>query len=152
MFIHDVCKALEEAGIPYAVVGGYAVALHGAIRGTVDVDIVIHWSLENLQKVEQALHALHLVSLLPIDSASVFHFRDEYIKNRHMVAWNFYDPKNPVNRVDVVINYDLTGKKVKTVKSSSGTIKILSSKDLIEMKKQSGRPQDIEDAKALEGL
>ena len=50
MFIHEICAALEHAEVSYAVVGGYAVALHGAVRGTVDVDVVIQWSLQNLQK------------------------------------------------------------------------------------------------------
>ena len=41
MFIHEVCAVLAKAKVPYAIVGGYAVALHGVMRGTVDVDVVI---------------------------------------------------------------------------------------------------------------
>lgn len=149
MFIHDVCNALRKAKIPYAIVGGYAVALHGAIRGTIDVDIAINWSLKNLQKTEEALKEMGLISLHPINSDSVFHFRDEYIQNRHMIAWNFYDPSNPVNQIDIIINYDLTGSHVKMIHTPLGEINILSRKDLIEMKKASGRPQDLEDIKAL---
>ena len=55
MFIHDVCTALDKAKIPYAIVGGYAVALHGAIRGTIDVDIAIHWTLKNLRKCGKSI-------------------------------------------------------------------------------------------------
>ena len=152
MFIFDVCSALDKAGVPYAIVGGYAVALHGAVRGTVDVDIAIHWSLKNLQNVENALKKMGLISLIPIDSNNLFYFRDEYIKNRNLVAWNFYDPSNPVKQVDILINYDLKNKHTKTINTSSGKIRILSLSDLIEMKKASGRPQDLEDVKALETL
>ncbi|HMN26447.1 MAG TPA: hypothetical protein PKE38_18210, partial [Ignavibacteriaceae bacterium] len=144
MFIHDVCNALEKAKIPYAIVGGYAVALHGALRGTIDIDIVINWTLENLRKVEIGLNQLGLISQLPINSDNIFYFRDEYIKNRNLIAWSFYDPKNPTHQVDIIINYDLTTGHTKTIKTHSIDLKILSIKDLIKMKKSSGRPQDLE--------
>lgn len=152
MFIHDVCISLEKANIPYAIVGGYAVALHGAIRGTIDIDIVIHWTLKNLENVEKAFNELGLVSLIPIDSKSLFHFRDEYIQNRNLIAWNFYDPNNPVNQIDIIINYDLKNAHTKTINTSSGKLRVLSLNDLIAMKRASGRPQDLEDIKALESL
>lgn len=152
MFIHTICNALKKADVPYAIVGGYAVSLHGAVRGTTDVDLAIRWSLENLQKFEKAFREIGLVSRLPINSESVYHFRDEYIQNRNLVAWNFYDPTNPLNQVDLVVTYDLKGARTTTIKTPSGEIKILSVKDLIDMKKKSGRPQDLEDVKALESL
>lgn len=152
MFIHDVCKAFDSAKISYAIVGGYAVALHGAIRGTVDVDIAIHWTLKNLEETEKALMKLGLISLIPINSNNLFHFREEYLNQKNLIAWNFYDPNNPANQVDIIINYDLKGASTKTFSTSAGKIRVLSRKDLIAMKKASTRPQDIEDVKALESL
>jgi hypothetical protein len=153
MFIHDICSALEKAEVPYAIVGGYAVALHGAIRGTVDVDVAIQWSLKNLQNAESAFKQLGLVSLIPIAAETLFHFREEYIQNRNLIAWNFYDPSNPLHQVDIIINYDLKSvRNTKPITTPLGTIRILSLNDLIEMKKASGRPQDLEDVKALNNL
>ena len=105
-----------------------------------------------LVATELALHELGLVSRLPITATNVFQFRDEYIENRNLIGWNFYNPDNPSEQVDVVINYDLRGKKLVTVDTLAGQIKILGLTDLIEMKRASGRPQDIEDVKALEML
>lgn len=152
MFIHDLCKALEKAKIPYAIVGGYAVALHGVVRGTIDIDIVIDWSLKNLEKVEETLKEMGLISLIPVNSNNLFHFREEYIKNRHLISWNFYNPQNPANQVDIIINYDLKNAHAKTIATEGGKIKVLSKNDLITMKKASGRPQDLEDIIALENL
>ena|ERR1700722_10349378 len=153
MFIHDVCSALDKAEVPYAIVGGYAVALHGAMRGTVDVDVVIEWSLKNLQDTENAFKRLRLVSLIPITAETLFHFREEYIQNRNLIAWNFYDPSNPLNQVDIIINYDLKSAcKTQPIKTALGTIQVLSLNDLIKMKQASGRPQDLEDVKALDLL
>jgi len=153
MFIQNVCCALDEANVSYVIVGGYAVALHGVIRGTVDVDIAIQWSLENLQCAEKALRGIGLVSLIPITAETLFQCRDEYIQSRNLIAWNFYDPSNPINQVDIVINYDLKeAHHTKRVKTSLGIIPILALNELIKMKEASGRSQDLADVKALKNL
>ncbi|MFV0339741.1 MAG: DUF6036 family nucleotidyltransferase [Parachlamydiaceae bacterium] len=152
MFLYKVCEALEKAKVPYAIVGGYAVALHGAPRGTVDLDLVITWTLKNLENAEKVLNDLGLVSLLPINSKNLFQFRDEYITNKNLITWNFYNPVNPAQQVDLIVNFDLKNAHVTHIKMHEGKVRVLSLKDLIAMKKASGRLQDIEDVKALENL
>jgi hypothetical protein len=153
MFIHKVCSALKKAKVPFAVVGGYAVALHGAVRGTIDVDIVIRWSLKHLQDVESTFKKLGLVSRIPVNAENVFNFREEYIQNRNLIAWNFYNPSNPLNQIDIVINYDLKNlKHIQKIPSADTVIPVLSVIELIKMKKAAGRPQDIEDIEALTAL
>lgn len=152
MFIIKMCRALEDAKVPYAIVGGYAVALHGVVRGTVDIDLVIKWSLKNLKKTEETFKKLGLRSALPISAESIFHNLEEYIEKRNLLAWNFYNPSNYAEQVDLIIAYDLKKATTKVVHTASGDVRILSRKDLIEMKRRSGRPQDLEDIRALEGL
>ena len=151
-FLERVCSTLNAAKVRYAVVGGYAVALHGAVRGTVDIDIVLRWSRKDLQKVETALNKIKLVSKLPLTHEDVFLYRDEYIKNRNLIAWNFYNPGDMTEQLDVIINFDAKGKKVLNKMINNVTVPVLNVHDLIEMKKKSGRKQDKEDAKALEAL
>jgi hypothetical protein len=151
-FLNRVCSALTENNVRYALVGGYAVALHGAVRGTVDVDIALAWNLKSLQAAERALNGISLVSRLPVTAADVFQFRDEYINNRNLIGWNFYNPDNLAEQVDIIINYDLKGRKRVTIDTVAGAVPILCHRDLIEMKKASGRPQDLEDVRALEKL
>lgn len=148
MFIYKVVEAFEKADIGYAIVGGYAVSLHGALRGTVDIDFAIKWNLNNLKKVENSLKNLGLISLIPVSADQIFAFREEYVQNRNMIAWNFYNPSNPSEQVDILINYDL--KNSKTVQI--GKLQVLSKADLIKMKKSSDRIQDREDIKSLESL
>jgi len=152
MFIQKVIEALDQASVQYALVGGYAVALHGAIRGTVDVDIAIAMNKTSLTQCEQALESIGLKSRLPITAHDVFTFRKEYIENRNLIAWSFVNPANPMQVVDILITED--AKKIKCVtKSAFGiSVKVASIPDLILMKKKAGRPQDIEDIKALEKL
>ena len=152
IFINRVCKALAQQNVRYAIVGGYAVALHGAVRGTMDVDIAINWDLSTLRQTEKALKEIGLVSRLPVSADDVFQFRDEYITNRNLVAWNFYKPEDASQLVDIIITYDLKDKGRQRLHPAAGPIHVLQLNELIRMKRKSGRPQDIEDADALEKL
>src|SRR6266436_2497322 len=69
MFLLRVAKALDQARVPYALVGGYAVALHGAVRGTVDVDLAIRLRVRDFQKTERALIGMGLRPRLPVAAA-----------------------------------------------------------------------------------
>lgn len=151
-FVEKVCRALTDHGVRYALVGGYAVALHGAVRGTVDIDIVVDWNLESLQGAEQALRDLGLVSRLPVGADDLFNFRDEYVNNRNLVGWNFYNPDDISQQVDLVITYDLKGRRRQRVATASGPLFLLTVEDLVNMKRASGRPQDLADVAALEKL
>jgi len=151
-FLNRVCSALDDKGVRYALVGGHAVALHGAVRGTVDVDIALAWNLKALQLAEKALTEIGLVSRLPVDANDVFQFRDEYVNNRNLIGWNFFNPANPGEQVDIVITYDLKGKRIRSIDTSGGSVRLLSRHDLIDMKRASGRPQDLADVEALEKL
>jgi hypothetical protein len=152
MFLYRVADALRRARVPFAVAGGYAVALHGAVRGTVDVDIVIGLKKKDFLAAENALKGLGLVPRLPVTAADVFDFREEYVRKRNLVAWSFYDPKDPTSVLDVLIAHDLTRMSVVRVESEGHVLPVLALSDLIAMKKASGRPQDLEDVRALKEL
>ena len=132
--------------------GGHAVALHGAVRGTLDVDIALTWSRKSLRDAERALQGLGLVSRLPINADEVYAFRDDFIEKRNLVAWNFYNPGDLSEQVDIVLTYDLKGKRIQKIALGETSLNILSLKDLVAMKLESGRPQDVSDAEALKKL
>ena len=152
MIINRLCKSFKERKLPYAIVGGYAVGIYGYKRYTQDLDIVIKWNKKNLINAEQCFIDNGLVSRLPISALDVFEFRDEYINNRNLIAWNFYNPKVLSEQVDLLINYDLARKKTETVATPFTELKVLNLSDLIKMKKESGREKDLIDIKHLEEL
>ena len=151
-FLERVCEALNQSGVRYVVVGGYAVSLHGAIRGTLDIDVALRWTKHDLLKAEDALQKIGLVSRLPVTALDVFNYRDEYIRNRNLIAWNFHNPVDPSELLDIIINFDAKGKRAVYKQLSTTSVPVLNIRDLIDMKKASGRPQDIEDIRALEKL
>jgi hypothetical protein len=150
MFYIKVFEALKD--IQYAVVGGFALTLHGAVRGTVDLDVVIAFKQTEFEKIEAALKSVGLSPRLPVTAQEVFSFREEYIKKRNLIAWSFVNVARPSEIVDVILTHDQS--KMKSVtKTAMGTkIRVASIADLIKMKQAAGRPQDIEDIKMLEAL
>jgi hypothetical protein len=152
LLIEKICSAFAKARIPYAVVGGYAVALHGATRGTIDLDLITEQTLEAYEKIERIFKDLGFLPRLPLVAKEVFQFREEYIKKRNLVAWSFYNKINEAEIVDVIITHDL--RKFRTVKKEfRGTkVVVLALDDLIIMKQDSNRPQDLADIAMLKGL
>ena len=149
MFLLDVCQTLERKRISYALVGGYAVALHGAVRGTIDIDLVVALDFDSLEKVTKALEGLGLQSRLPLNAKEVAEFRQEYIKKRNLIAWSFVNPKNPAQLVDLILTEDIRKIKVVKMEMNGFSLRIIAKPDLIRMKKASGRPQDLADVEML---
>ena len=152
MFLLELTKAFDHNHLDYALVGGLAVALHGAVRGTIDIDLIICLSEEDFIKAESTLNQLGLESKLPASAHQVFHFRKEYIESRNLIAWTFYHPKKPTQVVDIIITSDLKKMKVKQIQCQKQILKVLSIDDLIVMKLKSGRPQDLADVEALKSI
>ncbi len=152
MFLKSLIKALEKHKVRYAVVGGYAVALHGVVRGTVDIDLVIALNRRSFQQADKAMRSLGLLPRLPVEPDEVFSFREEYIQNRNMIAWAFVNPDNPLEMVDILITEDAGDIKTVNKKVYDFSLKLAAIPDLIAIKKKAGRRQDIEDIKALEKL
>jgi hypothetical protein len=151
MFLYRIVEALSAAKVRFAIAGGYAVALHGAVRGTVDIDLIIKLKKKDYIAAESALKTLGLTSRLPVSASDIFEFRQEYMQNRNLIAWSFVNTADPTQVVDILIPYDLSQLKVKNMEVAGHTLPVLSRSDLIAMKKASGRQQDLEDVKALEG-
>ena len=54
----ELCKALNREGARYVLIGGFAVILHGFVRATKDVDLLIDASEANVQAVKRAMATL----------------------------------------------------------------------------------------------
>lgn len=63
----SLCRSLNKANVRYVLIGGFAVILHGYVRGTQDIDLLIDPSDENIQRLKEAL------SFLPDNAISMIH-------------------------------------------------------------------------------
>ena len=53
-----ICRALNDAGARYVLIGGFAVVAHGASRFTKDIDLLVDDAPENIARVKQGLAIL----------------------------------------------------------------------------------------------
>lgn len=54
----DVCRRLTEHDVKYAVIGGWAIYIHGYERATRDIDLLVDDSADNILKLKKALRDL----------------------------------------------------------------------------------------------
>jgi hypothetical protein len=56
--IRRICRALDEAGARYVLIGGFAVILHGGLRTTKDIDLLVDPEPANVERLKRALAVL----------------------------------------------------------------------------------------------
>ncbi len=149
MFLYEITDEFERQKLKYAIVGGYALAIHGIVRATMDVDIVLHLLQSQFELAELALKKLGLTSRLPIRAQDVIKLRKEYIENRNLIAWSFVDFQNPSRQVDILITKELSDLKPVKIKVGNRKINVASLEDLLKMKQEAGRDQDLIDVKNI---
>lgn len=53
-----ICKALNDSGARYIVIGGMALVYHGFHRGTEDIDLLVERTADNISRLKQSLSIL----------------------------------------------------------------------------------------------
>ncbi len=53
-----LCRALRAEGVRYLLIGGFAVILHGFVRTTKDIDLLVDPSDDNVAAIKKALESL----------------------------------------------------------------------------------------------
>jgi hypothetical protein len=152
MFLKKIKDKLSTEGIPFAIVGGYAVAIHGVARGTFDLDLITEISEENFVKMESILGSIGLKSILPISATEIFRNLELYQREKNLIAWNFVNPERQRESLDIILTEDIRNCKIEQAKTDFGSLPVISLEDLIRMKSKTNRAQDIEDVRALRKL
>ncbi len=137
----DLLRALNGAGAEYLIVGGYAVAYHGRIRSTKDVDIFVGTSSENAARVWRALHAF---------GAPLEDLRAEDLT----APDTFFIMGRAPNQIDVITTIDgvpFEAAWKNRIESTYGGVPVsfIGRSDLIANKEAAARPQDLIDVAYL---
>lgn len=153
--IREIFKALADARAEYVVVGGFAVILHGHLRATRDLDLVLGLSPENCRRGLDALASIGLRPRLPVTLADFADpaKREDWVQNRNMMVFQLWDSDNAERSVDVFVRepFDFSSMLAEViVKDLDGVpIPVASIRHLIAMKKLAGRRNDLDDIEAL---
>ena len=142
MRVAQVCAALNSAGAHYLVIGGVACILHGHVRATKDVDILIEKTLDNATRVLEGLGGVGYGFAREWSA-------EEVIRKPITIIGD--DPRVDLFTVAWSVKYDEAIVRSTTVEAEGVTIPLVGLEDLIATKR-TGRPQDTIDLRALEEI
>lgn len=152
----QIFQAFADAGIRYLVVGGVAVNLHGYRRFTGDFDILLALDIENLEKMTALMHRMGYVERLPVELKSLSDANQvqRWIQEKGMTAYTFHSSKRDRLDIDVLAGHSLQFDKYEKQKSLIDVegglrVPVISIDDLVHMKREANRPEDLIDIDAL---
>lgn len=149
-------QALDLGGVRYAVAGGLAVVLHGVPRMTFDVDLLLDWAPDNVQRLVGVLRAEGYRPRVPepVERLLDPEARGSWRRDRGMLAFSLHHPGRPMEEVDLLLgDEELWGAIADTLEVrqlGAVAVPIVGKRALVEMKRRAGRPKDLQDAAELE--
>jgi hypothetical protein len=143
-----IVAALNRSGVAYVIVGGIAVAAHGVVRATRDLDLVPEPSMANAERLATTL--VRLGAEHPIETqltgASLARPISFKVLTRHGEV-------QVLNRMPAIPPYETLRRAAISVEVAPGAAAtICSLAALRAMKLASGRPRDLVDVAELDEL
>lgn len=158
MKVIELLRSLTEAQVQYVLVGGMAVQLHGYMRSTFDIDLVLAMNDANLVKFIGVAKRLGLTPSIPVpidslrDAAQI----DQWHREKGMLAFALREPQIGGGVVDVLVKPEVPFERLKenAVEGELFELKvpIACIDDLLAMKRVANRPKDALDIEALEKI
>ena len=150
-----VFRSLNEHGVRYVLIGGYAAVLHGSPTVTLDADICAARDDENLERLAQALRAVHARLRTATDPEGIPLLLDGPFLSK-MTMMNFvtdggaFDlsftpaafPSGYETFAEDAVSYDIDGL----------IVPVASLENIIASKRAAGRPKDLAVLPILEAL
>jgi hypothetical protein len=145
----ELLRILREHEVDFLVIGGFAVAAHGYVRATKDVDVIPEPSRENLERLATALAALEATQdlgdmrpeemPLQLDVDGLEQGGNWFLSTRY-------------GRLDLMqaVEGARTYRRLREAALVKGGIAYVGLDDLIAMKHAAGRDLDRIDIRALE--
>lgn len=144
--LHAVAEALTTARIPYAVCGGVAVTVHGAVRSTKDIDILV--SRADLPRALEAVRPLgYAFAALPM----TFDAGTERERHVQRVSKILGEQHLLLDLLLAEAAFEGSLDDRIEVSLPEGPLAVVSRTTLLRMKRLAGRSQDLADIERLEG-
>jgi hypothetical protein len=141
----ELLVEFADAKVEFLVIGGHAVAHHGFVRATLDLDVLVRPSAENARRVFTALAKFGA----PLTTHGVT--TADFAK-----TGTVYQIGVPPSRIDVLtsiagVTFEDASASNVSADLDGRTIAFIGREALIRNKRAAGRPKDIIDADRLEG-
>jgi hypothetical protein len=140
--LKELFRLLNENRVEYVVVGGYAVAFHGFVRATKDIDVLFHNTPANIKRLMAALVGFGIQ-----ESEMVMNTFSEQGRIIRMGS-----PPMMIELINAVGGVTFEEIWQNKVPGHYGNVVVffISKDDLLKSKKAAGRPQDIRDLEELD--
>lgn len=153
--ISDALVALCRADVRYVVVGGVAAVMQGVERVTYDLDLVVELTEASCLRAIDALLGIGYRARIPADPRGFADAgtREAWIRDKNMMVFSFFDTASRRAQVDIFVRYPLAfeslWERATRVEVEGQEVRLASPEHLVRMKREAGRPKDLEDIKAL---
>lgn len=139
----DMLRALVDSRVEFIVVGAHAMAVHGVPRSTGDLDLLVHPTPENAQRVIEALETFGA----PTEAHGVR--REDF-----QAPGNVYQVGLPPRRIDLMtgltgVNFEQAWASRVTLEIEGMQIAFLGIEALRRNKRETGRDKDLVDLRLL---
>lgn len=140
----DLITGLRDAGVEFLIVGAHALAAHGVVRSTGDLDVFVRPTDENAKRVVSALRAFGAPLATHAVTAADF-----------ARAGTVYQLGLPPRRIDILtaisgVTFDEAWTDNVRVEVGHVEFRVPNRAALLANKRASGRPKDLDDARRLE--
>lgn len=140
-----ISAALEQNRIPYMIIGGQAVLVHGEPRFTGDIDITLGVDTDQLENVKRLAREL---ALEPIQGMT-----DDFVKRNALLTVEEKKTGLAVDFMFSFLPYERQAiERGKEVAIGSAKVRFATAEDTIIHKLFAGRPLDIEDVRGILNL
>lgn len=158
MFYLDLFSTLSRHRVNYLLIGGLAVSLHGVERATMDIDITVTTSPDNLAALLDAARELKLTPVLPVpvEALTDIELLRRWHAERNLESFALRAPGLAGVTVDILpfppVDYDQMRMRAVMFEIGDVQIPVVSIPDLIALKRAAARPIDLSDITHLERL
>ncbi len=152
-----ILSVLVQHRVDFVIIGSVAVAYHGYVRGTKDVDIVVAPDHNNLRLLWAALQALEAQPLQPDDVPKKDWPVDLTLEGLCLGAnWLLMTKHGRLDvlqyiedKLETPADYKQLKEGAEAVQFDYGCVYFVGYADLIDLKNLAGRPDDERDIRAL---
>ncbi len=99
MTVLHVAEAFQNFRVDFVFSGAVAANLNGVLIDDPEIEVLIPQSLDQFKKVEKALQKVGYENTLPVGADELFHFLDQFKKQKNMKSWVFQNPKAKSQKV-----------------------------------------------------
>jgi hypothetical protein len=146
--LRDIILKLADSDVDFVIGGGVACVLQGVERFTLDLDLSVNLSADNLTKFIDVMEAAGLVPRVPLSPESLLDadVRRMMVEEKNALVFTFIGLADPRKHVDMFLTDELSfetmAEDCDIVQLDGRNIKIAGKLKLLELKEAIDPPRD----------